>query len=242
MTRPPWSHRIALLLLLSLPLGTPIAHGSPPTKSTTEVIIDFWNYKDPKNNKLVLVPYIIDPTIKAIPSRIPAINAAIAHMAKFTCVRFVPRTNQPNYIKFINGEGCYSNIGVYGGEQALSVGNGCDKKIGYILHDMTHALGFMHEDTRPDRDQFVTINLQNVKADARDQFAMVRDLGTQGLPYDYLSVMHHPPTDFSANGSPTITTKDVTFQHKIGQRNGLSPLDIQKINKRYKCETSAPAP
>lgn len=57
---------------------------------------------------------------------------------------------------------------------------------------------------------------------------------TLNLPYDYGSVMHYSKTAFSKNfRDPTIIPKQKDA--KIGQRNGLSQLDIQKINKLYQC-------
>ncbi|XP_010158225.1 PREDICTED: embryonic protein UVS.2-like, partial [Eurypyga helias] len=56
-----------------------------------------------------------------------------------------------------------------------------------------------------------------------------------GLPYDYSSVMHYGAYDFSsAPGKATIVpVPDSSIP--IGQREGLSNLDVAKINKLYKC-------
>lgn len=40
---------------------------------------------------------------------------------------------------------------------------GCTVKVGTIIHEMMHALGFFHEQNRPDRDDYVYINWNNVK-------------------------------------------------------------------------------
>ena len=53
-------------------------------------------------------------------------------------------------------------VGKVGGKQRLSLGNGCVYS-GTIIHEFLHAVGFYHEQSRPDRDQYVRINLQNVR-------------------------------------------------------------------------------
>lgn len=62
-----------------------------------------------------------------------------------------------------------------------------------------HAVGFFHEQSRADRDEYVKINWSNVEAGLQDQFDkyslnMIDHLGTK---YDYGSVMHYAPTAFS---------------------------------------------
>ena len=43
----------------------------------------------------------------------------------------------------------------------MSLGNGCWTK-GTIIHETMHALGFFHEQTRPDRDNYVNIVEDNI--------------------------------------------------------------------------------
>lgn len=57
---------------------------------------------------------------------------------------------------------CFSFIGRRGGGQTVSLSRqGCVFRH-IIQHEMLHALGFNHEQTRSDRDQHVQILLQNV--------------------------------------------------------------------------------
>lgn len=57
---------------------------------------------------------------------------------------------------------CYSNLGMVGGRQDISIGMGCTKKAGIIQHEILHALGRIHEQSRHDRDDYVDIRLNNI--------------------------------------------------------------------------------
>jgi astacin len=82
--------------------------------------------------------------------------------------------------------------------------SGCGE-LGIVLHELGHALGMAHEQSRPDRDQSVTIHWQNVQQGYEGQFEVDADAYTD-QDYDYTSVMHYGSTSFSKNGQPTITT------------------------------------
>ncbi|CAH2245720.1 astacin-like metalloendopeptidase [Pelobates cultripes] len=62
-----------------------------------------------------------------------------------------------------------------------------------------------------------------------------RNSNNLGLPYDYTSIMHYPRTAFSTiNGKSTIVPKPDPNVN-IGQRDGMSHLDVKKIHIQYKC-------
>ena len=64
-------------------------------------------------------------------------------------------------------------------------------------------------------------------------------MNTFGAEYDYCSVMHYGVLDTACKITPIenvacrIKNQDVT---KIGQRLGLSELDVTAINKHYNCD------
>lgn len=128
-----------------------------------------------------------------------------------SCVRFVPRVNQPDFISIQNSlSGCWSAVGRTGGKQILNLQSGvCLRHTGTILHEIMHALGFLHEHTRHDREQFVKINVQNIRPDAMKNFKKDKrkESTTNGIGYDLGSVMHYSLMAFSSNGKPTIEPK-----------------------------------
>ncbi|KAI7796486.1 hatching enzyme, partial [Triplophysa rosa] len=162
------------------------------------------------------------------------IVSAMKSIAEKTCISFVPRTNQVEYISIESLVGCWSNVGPSGGKQQLSLSvEGC-VYYGIVEHELLHALGFHHEHTRSDRDQYVRINWENIPQASANNFEK-KDTNNLKTPYDYNSIMHYGRTSFSLQyGKETITPiPDPSV--KIGQRQEMSNIDIQRINKLYEC-------
>ena len=49
-----------------------------------------------------------------------------------------------------------------GNKQVINIGTGCEYK-GLVQHEILHALGRVHEQSRPDRDFYVRINEANIQ-------------------------------------------------------------------------------
>ena len=137
------------------------------------------------------------------------------------------RQGDDNYVLIQPSDGCSSRIGQQGGEQPLNVGPDCHA--GNIVHEFLHAAGVFHEQSRSDRDEYVTVNLSNVKIGKRHNFRIARNSQALG-PYDYQSIMHYGPGFFSRNDQPTI---EAPAGETIGQRDRLSAQDIEGINLLY---------
>ncbi|KAL3095861.1 hypothetical protein niasHS_005620 [Heterodera schachtii] len=162
------------------------------------------------------------------------IASAMQEYAKNTCIQWTPRTAVDNdYVYIVPERGCYSMVGRTGGRQILSLGNGCIQK-GIIIHEMMHATGFFHEQSRTDRDNFITILWHNILPGMQGQFEKysAATIQTLGSDYDFGSIMHYGPNAFTRNGMPTIVPRR---QATIGQRSGFSKLDAWKINALYEC-------
>ena len=63
---------------------------------------------------------------------------------------------------------------------------------GRIVHELMHAIGFWHEQSRPDRDDHVTIIWDNIRDNAKHNFVKVH-IGQANMvgPYEICSVMHY---------------------------------------------------
>ncbi|XGW31971.1 hypothetical protein V3C99_010275 [Haemonchus contortus] len=195
-------------------------------------------YNALKNKQLIwkngIIPYEMDPAF--FPHERKIIEKAFASYRKSTCIRFEPRTDEPDYLNIVKGYGCYSQVGRTGGKQEISLGRGClFHEI--IVHELMHSVGFWHEHSRADRDDHIHIRWDNILPGMKSQFdkisAALQD--TQGEQYDYRSIMHYDSTAFSRNGKNTIETVVEGFTDIIGSSVDLSELDIVKINKLYKC-------
>ena len=105
-----------------------------------------------------------------------------------------------------------------------------------VLHELGHAIGFFHEHTRPDRDEFIDIIYDNIRDGAESNFYKNQPgrTNTLGLGYDLQSVMHYSRNTFSKNGSDTIRAKDPSVT-SFGNSQQLSPLDIAKTKALYNC-------
>lgn len=161
---------------------------------------------------------------------------AIAAFKKDTCITFRPkRSSDRNYVEFHHGGGCSSMIGRQGGRQKISLASGC-LVTGIAIHEMMHALGFFHEQSRTDRDNYITIQWNNINRAMQYNFQKYKTghASTLGEPYDKKSVMHYGNYAFSTNGRKTITSK-ASYNEVLGQRSGMSTIDKAQLNKYYKC-------
>ncbi|TSQ58061.1 High choriolytic enzyme 1 [Bagarius yarrelli] len=185
--------------------------------------------KWPSNNGNVIVPYSISRQYAFAERQV--IERALNSFQNSTCVRFVPRTNQEDFINIVSDNGCFSSVGRRGGRQILSIQrDGCVFHH-IIQHELLHALGFHHEQTRSDRDDHVRILLQNVIPGQEHNFDIV-NTNNLNTPYDYDSVMHYSRFAFSSNRQPTIIPIPDN-NVPIGRATEMSRNDILRVNRLY---------
>uniref|UniRef100_A0A670Z1D5 Metalloendopeptidase n=1 Tax=Pseudonaja textilis TaxID=8673 RepID=A0A670Z1D5_PSETE len=173
-----------------------------------------------KKNRLP-IPYKMDLNTKGV------IFQAFEMFRLKSCIDFKPYEGENSYLQF---EKCWSYVGNLQTGQVVSIGPGCEHK-DIVEHEVLHALGFFHEQSRTDRDDYVKIWWNEIT-----EGNLISDLNT---PYDYESVMHYGPYSFSKNKSVrTITTKIPEFNNVIGQSQDMSKIDVERLNRMYHCASS----
>ncbi|CAF1522299.1 unnamed protein product, partial [Adineta ricciae] len=159
----------------------------------------------------------------------------------YKCIQFRPKTpSDIYYISIYNGIGCSSYVGQNAGvtmQRTVTLQHpGCVDE-GRIMHELLHALGFYHEQSRPDRDNYVRINYANIQHGMESNFDKYSNtvVDTQNTSFNYGSVMMYERTAFSVNGLPTIEPLQPNVT--IGQRDNMSTIDIEGVRLFYNCST-----
>ncbi|XP_040576699.1 zinc metalloproteinase nas-6 [Lepeophtheirus salmonis] len=105
------------------------------------------------------------------------IQSAMDEIENKTCVRWVPRNGEKNYVYIKNNErGCFAVLGYnqYRRMHVLNLqrSNGFSSCMvsGIVQHEMLHILGYHHEQTRPDRDSYVKIHWDRIQRDSLNNF------------------------------------------------------------------------
>ncbi len=185
------------------------------------------------------IPFVVDGSIS--PAMATVIQGAVAHLNTSPLKARPRRDGDRDFVVFRDtGDGCSSFVGRLGGPQDINVTSGCG--LGAVVHEMLHASGFFHEQSRGDRDAFITIAFDEISSGFEDNFEKRDSRGQDIGPYDFGSLMHYSSRAFSRSGRPTIVAKvsGVTF----GQREALSTLDRAAIDHLYGASAglAAPAP
>jgi hypothetical protein len=179
-----------------------------------------------------VVPYVISTSFSF--SQQQTILAAMSHIAgNNPGVKFVARNGQTDYIVLApHTSVCDSYVGKQGGAQTINLATGCLYTTRPVIHEVLHALGLWHEQSRCDRDSYVTINSANIETGAESNFDKMCTNATDVFAYDEASIMHYDDYDFSGNGQPTITSKR-GLAYLMGSATGMSQEDVKTIHYLY---------
>lgn len=173
---------------------------------------------------------------KDLPNKM-AVEQALEYLETYTVLRFVNLQNQEDGLAFVPGEErCLSYVGRVGGIQPVFLSPECGRN--EILHEILHALGFVHEQSRVDRDEFVRILWENIDEPFFNQFDLIpaeltsRYYKGASFDFDYTSRMMYHPTAF-AKQPGQITIESLTSTPIAPISEGLSQRDIDRINSLF---------
>ena len=232
-----------------IPPGYVIIEGDilvPAERLTPNAINAVWDTKFWPDGE---VPFVFDSNVSA-QNRTRMLDA-MSEWENVANVDFFPRTNETNYIRIRSSTGNNSAVGMQGGEQIINIVSWHRRFT--LAHELAHALGIWHEQSRPDRNSYVDIIEECVKSDKLRNFDRHTeadvypkgDYASFGLTgdeiYDFGSVMHYGQAFFLDTNQPNCTstvTIDVlppyeSWQNEIGQRDKLSELDQLTMSFLY---------
>lgn len=182
------------------------------------------------------VPFEIDDDVRDL--EVEAFYDAIDLWENVTPLRFVRDATARNRIRVIADDGCYSHVGMTGGVQDLSLGRGCRSA---AIHEIGHAVGLWHEQSRTDRDEHIDLFLDRVPESKRYNFQTYVQQGYTGADvgdYDLDSIMHYGSSTFSVGtctpddtSGCSILTEDGGFIAR--QREELTEGDIAGVAAMY---------
>nr|XP_022309440.1 blastula protease 10-like [Crassostrea virginica] len=185
------------------------------------------------------IPYTIDEkTFEKEPEELKVLKTilseSIEQLSTTTCVNWVKRDSETDYVNIINDSGCYSYVGKIGGGQPVSMqANGC-MTVHTMLHEMLHAMGTEHEQSRSDRAGMTSMIWNNIDSNNLNNFQMGQTSNAQ--PYDYKSLMQYELWSFAKDGGKSMSIPDKSLEYLISNKKvALSLYDIGEINSAYGC-------
>uniref|UniRef100_A0A668TKD6 Metalloendopeptidase n=1 Tax=Oreochromis aureus TaxID=47969 RepID=A0A668TKD6_OREAU len=165
----------------------------------------------------VYVPYYIANHYSS--REIAIITCGLESFSSVSCIRFRPYQNgDREWLSIESRNGCYSYGCLYHST---------------VQHELLHALGFNHEQTRSDRDNYIRVYWENILDDMEYNFYKIDTLN-QGTPYDYNSVMQYERYAFSKNNQPTMVPIP-NSNVMLGGATQMSKNDIDRLNRLYQC-------
>lgn len=164
-------------------------------------------------------------------SFVATINSALTKITDSTNIQFVQRTTQTEYLQFVKHASSNNSPLGWQKNRVNNVNLYNYNHVGITIHEVLHSLGVMHEQCRPDRDQYIIVDTSRVTDGAEHNFNKYTNYAGHG-PFDFNSIMIYSSGDFAKDAAlPPMTKLDGTTFTK--QRAGLSSGDINGLKSLY---------
>ncbi len=158
------------------------------------------------------------------------IQEVIATIESASGFRFKPYENEKDFLYVrISNEICAAQLGKQGGGQWIWISPYCG--FGEVLHEFMHSLGFIHEQSRPDRDNYVEVLWPNIQPEFIGQFTEISQEAVphykgEAFAFDPTSIMMYQDHAFAIESHlKTLVLKPLDQRQIQPTKSGLSQKD-----------------
>ncbi|XP_060073890.1 meprin A subunit beta-like [Ylistrum balloti] len=162
------------------------------------------------------------------------------------CLRFWHSSDSESvtsYLYFHVGDDgvCGTASGMTKGRHFVFLDADCQHKSGVMMM-LLLALGLDYEHRRPDRDNYVTVEIDNVRDGYKSMYQKLSPADDEllGIPYDFESLTHFSPYQ-NANNSLSPTMTSTVSSSSLGNKDRMSVSDVKKLQIAYDCANDTTA-
>uniref|UniRef100_A0A0K0FVG2 ZnMc domain-containing protein n=1 Tax=Strongyloides venezuelensis TaxID=75913 RepID=A0A0K0FVG2_STRVS len=168
------------------------------------------------------------------------LNKALSLIEHDTCIKFkkeelIPETSQ-GFMYYVN----LANFTFCGPQfpdkpQVVFLSKECNNNVGCHLRQTVLSIGLLRQFNRPDRDDFIKINLNNAYwyvygGEILETTFSKDEMDLYNTSYDFGSITHLDPYEYSKNGKPVMESIIPEYNKMMGQNYKLSFNDAKLLN------------
>ncbi len=197
-----------------------------PKAVVVEPYVQYWQNKT--------IKYFISPGFTT--AEVQYILDGLSILEQEVCLDFVPSltmSTTPCIVFAYNTEKNASPIGMNSSKRNTIYLSSGGFTRSTVIHEVMHSLGFFHEQSRNDRDNYVIVYRENVEDGHWHNFQKVVDQGLEAMnlsPFDFDSIMIYDSNAFAIEGTLTMTKLDGSY---ISRKTSLSNYDKAALNFIY---------